>query len=107
LRIHELHQREKLLTGQRLHEVAAEVGERYKAVMHTLADVVADAQALGITAMKLDLNVSFAPAPYALPSIVGENMGTSGRVVVDLAPLRQQAAAALVERLHVEGFMVV
>lgn len=103
-RMIELHQKEQALGGQRLQEVAAEVGDRYKAVMHDLADVVAEAQALGILAIKLDINASYAPPPFALPSVIGENMGASGRIVVDLAPLRQRAAAALVDRMHAEGF---
>lgn len=104
LRMMELAQDEQALTGQRLHEVAAEVGRRHVAALNTLAAVTADAQALNILAMRLGVAGNFGPLPYAVPSIIGENHGNSGRVVVDLEPLRRDALAALVARLKAEGF---
>lgn len=103
-RIFDVSQQEKALTGQRLDEVAADVGQRYRAKMGELAVIVAEAQALSLTAIRIDRPGNYAPPPFAMPSLVGESICESGRVAIDLAPMRDKAISALVESLHAEGF---
>lgn len=103
-RMFDLSEQEKALTGQRLDEVAADVGQRYRAKMGELAVIVAEAQALSLTAIRIDRPGNYAPPPFAMPSLVGESICESGRVAIDLAPMRDKAISALVESLHAEGF---
>lgn len=104
-RLMELHAQEKTLAGQRLSEIALDdLRHRYRDKMHELAVIVAEAQALNLIAMQADHPGNYAPPPFALPSLVGESICESGRVAIDLAPMRDKARAVLVERLHAEGF---
>ncbi|GAB3189122.1 hypothetical protein [Hydrogenophaga aquatica] len=105
-RMMELAEHEKGLTGQRLDEVAAEVAQRYQAKMCELALIVAEAQALAVTAIRIDRPGNYAPPPYAVPSLVGESICASGRVAIDLAPMRDKAISKLVGGLQAEGFEV-
>lgn len=105
-RMKELAEHEKGLTGQRLDEVAAEVAHRYEAKMGELALIVAEAQALAVTAIRIDRPGNYAPPRYALPSLVGESICASGRVAIDLAPMRDKAISKLVGGLQAEGFEV-
>lgn len=96
----------KDLTADRLSEYADEVTEKYRAALQHFAATVAEAQALWKLCLELDRPSDYAPPPFVMPAVVGENIGKSGRVVIDLAPLRQMAYGEAIDRLKSEGFPV-
>ncbi len=91
----------------RLREVAALVGDEYRELLHKLGGVIVKAQALSATAERLGRPAGYAPPPYAMPSVIGESIGASGRVVIDLEPMRQRAMELLTAQLRAEGFAAV
>lgn len=106
LRMMELHTQEKALTGQRIREIAFDdLRHRYRAKADELAVILAEAQALNLTAININCPGNYAPPPFAMPALVVDSICESGRIAIDLEPLRREAMAALATRLHAEGFM--
>jgi hypothetical protein len=96
--------REKELVAQRLEEEAARIATDYRLALETHASCIARAQALNTFAIQIGKPGNYAPPPYTLPTIIGENMGSSGRVVIDLGQKRERALSDLRERIRAEGF---
>ncbi len=87
-----------------LYDKTRRIGQHCRAKMGALAVIVTEARSLAKTAIKIDRPGNYAPQPYAMPSLASESISESGRVAIELAPMREKAISAQVASLHAEGF---